>query len=174
MFHKNNFYRHTYCVFKEVFLEKSISFHFKSEHQSEYHFTQEGVFRKSNHWGRVGNCRWKLLSDAEKPNQIHRIGFAKWTDFYVNDETKKLFYVFLNSNFEPQMGHVHEADFDEKYPKRSIAEVQKRIKEIKKVQNETSWADYWIFDDFEALKTQVLDELLHSQNSWTDIRRKFL
>jgi hypothetical protein len=174
MFHKNNFYRHTYCVFEEVFLEHPLTFHFRSEHQSEYHFTKEGVYRKSNHWGRVGNCRWKLNSQASKTNQVNRVGFAKWSDFFPNDEQKALFYVFLNSQDEPQMGHVQEDCYDAIYPKRILADAQKRIKEINAVLQDQKWAAYLIFDDFEILKNQVLTELLNSKKTWTEIKRGFL
>lgn len=173
MYHKNNFYRNTYCVFQEVFLEKPIPFHFKSDHQSEYHFTQEGVYRKSNHWGRVGNCRWKLDSNDKLPSQIQRIGFAHWNKFYSN-ASGALFYVVINQGNQPQMGHVQDGDFKPEYPKRNASECQKCIKEIKMILQDDSWADYLSFDDIELLKVKVLNALVYSKASWTEIRRNLI
>ena len=87
-YHKNTFFRHTYCEFRQIedviLPEKT---HFKSKHNSLYHFTKEGVYRKSNHWGRVATCRWKLIPNATYKNQQTVLGFAKWEDFYPLNET---------------------------------------------------------------------------------------
>jgi hypothetical protein len=70
--------------------------HYKSKSNSKYHYTSEGVYRYSNHWGRVANCRWKLLANEGFKNQINHLGFAKWTDFFEINSTDKLFYIQVN------------------------------------------------------------------------------
>jgi hypothetical protein len=37
-----------------------------------------------------------------------------------------------------------------------------------------SWADYLSFDDIELLKFKVLNALLYSKASWTEIRRNLI
>ena len=69
---------------------------YKSKHNSLYFFTKEGVYRKSNHWGRVASCRWKLISSSSYKNQQTVLAFAKWKDFYSLLETEKLFYISVN------------------------------------------------------------------------------
>jgi hypothetical protein len=94
-YNQNNFHKHTFCLWKEV---SPADFEvqkpqFKSKSGSEYYFTTEGVYRTSNHWGRAANCRWRLVSQGNYKSQHTIVGFAKWTDFYPNDETAKLFFI---------------------------------------------------------------------------------
>ena len=100
-YNKTNFHKHTFCEFIEVDTNAipNIEWHYKSKSGSGYCFTEQGVYRISNHWGRAANCRWRLISSASSNtssrakinNSQHRIGYAKWTDFYPNNETEKLF-----------------------------------------------------------------------------------
>src|SRR5690606_24141791 len=93
-----NFHKHTFCDFIEVFPDSinELKLAYTSKSGSSYYFTEEGVFRVSNHWGRAANCRWRLISNEEKVNQYQRVGFAKWTDFFPNNETERLFYIEIN------------------------------------------------------------------------------
>ncbi|MFM7895471.1 MAG: hypothetical protein ACKO8L_05955, partial [Flavobacterium sp.] len=97
-YNKTNFHKHTFCEFIEVDVATipNIEWHYKSKSGSGYCFTEEGVYRISNHWGRAANCRWRLISEIKNPNQKERIGYAKWTDFYPNNETENFFYVEVN------------------------------------------------------------------------------
>jgi len=96
-FNKNTFFKNTYCEFQEVnnfdIEEKNC---YRSKHNSLYFFTKEGVYRKSNHWGRVASCRWKLIPSSSYKNQQRVLAFAKWKDFYSLHETEKLFYISVN------------------------------------------------------------------------------
>ncbi len=51
-YHNFNFFKHTYCEFDKVnevlFLENKE--HYKSKSGSLYFYTEEGVYRYSNHW----------------------------------------------------------------------------------------------------------------------------
>lgn len=47
---------------------------------SSYWYTEEGVYRKSDHWGKCRNCHWTI--DGEEINSHEDIvGFCKWEDF---------------------------------------------------------------------------------------------
>ena len=67
IFKHGNFFKHTYCQFeyKELSVLQEENIHFKSKSGSSYVYTEKGVYRYSNHWGRVANCRWKLNSIAK-------------------------------------------------------------------------------------------------------------
>ena len=96
-YNSTNFFKHTFCEFQQVddftFLEKT---NYKSKSESSYFYTDEGVYRKSNHWGRVANCRWKLISNENYKNQQIVIGFAKWIDFYPINSSEKIFFIDVN------------------------------------------------------------------------------
>ena len=97
-YNKSNFHKHTFCEFTEVEASTipTIEWQYKSKSGSGYCFTAEGVYRSSNHWGRAANCRWRLISSTKVISKINnsqnRIGYAKWTDFYQNNEIENIFY----------------------------------------------------------------------------------
>lgn len=94
IYDKTIFFKHTFC---EFYQRNNFDFHseysFKSNSNSEYFFTKEGVYRKSNHWGRLANCRWKLIANGNYKNQRTQIGFAKWSDFYPINSSEKIFSI---------------------------------------------------------------------------------
>jgi hypothetical protein len=93
-----NFFKHTFCDFTKVnedfFTENEI--HFKSKAGSNYSYTKEGVYRYSNHWGRVANCRWKLIGNEKLKSQNFYLGFASWSSFYPLDEKEKQFCISVS------------------------------------------------------------------------------
>ena len=68
---KHNFHKHTFCLFQQVdnSVLTDLKLSYKSNSGSEYYFTEIGVYRKSNHWGRAANCRWRLITNSEYKNQ---------------------------------------------------------------------------------------------------------
>lgn len=48
---------------------------------SKYWYSKEGVYRCSDHWGDVAECKWNLNSSHQKGETV--IGFCKWEDFEV-------------------------------------------------------------------------------------------
>jgi hypothetical protein len=175
-YHQNNFHKHTFCLWKEVSqadfeLQKS---HFKSKSGSEYFFTEEGVYRMSNHWGRAANCRWRLVSQGNYKSQHTIVGFAKWTDFYPNDETAKLF--FIQVDFEQKsvdFYHKNMPLYDGKAILRNAAETAKTIKNIKQVLNEEDWAKYLVYEDLEELRMEIVEQLVHSNLNFNEIKKTF-
>src|SRR5690554_1176140 len=86
MYNRFNFYKNTFAVFtKTVQPENFVKPHYISKYGSRYFFTEEGVYRYSNHWGRVGNCRWRLESVDYKQQTMYW-GFCRWEHFYENKE----------------------------------------------------------------------------------------
>lgn len=175
-YHSKNFHKHTFCLWKEVSQTdfELQQLQFKSKSGSEYYFTEEGVYRISNHWGRVANCRWKLIPLAEYKNQSTKIGFACWTDFYPNDETAKLF--FIQVDFEQKTVDFFHKDmpfYDGKAVLRNAAETAKTIKTIKQILNEEDWAKYLEYKDLEELMIGVIEKILNSNLSLNEIKREY-
>lgn len=159
-YNQTNFFKHTFCEFQQVdtfqFPEKT---HFTSKSNSLYYFTKEGVYRKSNHWGRVANCRWKLISNNEYKNQQVVISYAKWVDFYPLNESEKLFYIDVD--FEEKTVKLQPKKEDAAHHLFTYSEAQKRIKQIKHLFKEDSWATY--FDGtINHIRFKIISEFINS------------
>ena len=175
-YNQNNFHKHTFCLWKEVSLAdfEYQNPQFKSKSGSEYYFTDEGVYRTSNHWGRAANCRWRLVTLGNFKSQHTKVGFAKWTDFYPNDETAKLF--FIQVDFEQKSVDFYHKDmplYDGKATLRNATETAKTIKSIKQVLNEEDWAKYLVYEDLEELRREIVEQLVHSNLNFNEIKKTF-
>ena len=108
-FHKFNFFKHTYCEFelKSLNFFKQREVHFKSKSGSLYFYTEKGVYRYSNHWGRVANCKWKINGIEAYKNQIYYVGYAKWSDFYPLNSKEKDFYITIEAKTNEQKINNH-------------------------------------------------------------------
>jgi hypothetical protein len=141
-YHQNNFFKHTFCQFQEVkdfdFPEKT---HYKSKYNSKYFYTHEGVYRNSNHWGRVANCRWRLSSNSNYRNQKSVTGFAKWSDFFPLNESNKLF--FIEIDFENKTAQIQPKKARSLQHLFTFSEAQKRVKKIHQLFKEDKWASYF-------------------------------
>jgi len=176
-YRQNNFHKHTFCLWEEVSqadfeLQKS---HFKSKSGSEYFFTEEGVYRISNHWGRAANCRWRLIALENYKNQETKVGFAKWIDFYPNDETTNLF--FIQINFDKKIVdffHKEIPFYDNKATLRNASETTKTIKIIKQVLNEEDWAKYLEYEDLEGLREDFVMKMVYDGMSFGEARRNLI
>lgn len=174
IYNKHNFHKHTFCLFQQVdnSVLADLNLNYKSNSGSEYYFTENGVFRKSNHWGRAANCRWRLISNSKYKNQNEIIGFALWSDFYSNNETEKLFYIELNEmTNEVHFNHKNNPNYTNEIL-RNASETAKRIKEIKDVLQSDSWAKYLNLDDFDAKKSKILSELVNTSESFVNLKSK--
>jgi len=144
--------------------------HFKSKAGSKYSYTEEGVYRFSNHWGRVADCRWRLLSKEKLKSQNYYLGFAKWTDFYALNETEKQFYISVD--FEC-MG----VDFYHKGTKEDVfvfftETAQKKVIQIRKLFLDDKWANY--FDtEINLLRKNIILEYINSNKTLQEIKRSF-
>jgi hypothetical protein len=144
---------------------------YKSASGSAYFFTELGVYRKSNHWGRAANCRWRLITNADYKNQTETLGFAKWTDFHPNNDTEKLFFTEINeAKNEVHFNHKNHPNYAHQIV-RNASDTAKRIKEIKNVLQTTSWAKHLIFDDFEEIKRKMLTELSNTNESFVNLKK---
>ncbi|WP_298765175.1 hypothetical protein [uncultured Polaribacter sp.] len=169
-YNKTNFFKHTFCEFTQIndfqFPENT---NYKSKSESVYFYTEDGVYRKSNHWGRVANCRWKLITDDDYKNQQIVIGFAKWTDFYPINSKEK--YFFIEVDFNKKIAKIK--------PKRktpnflfTFSEAQKRINQINHLFKDDKWAKYYDLE-INELSKQIITPFISSDKSLQEIKQSF-
>lgn len=176
-YNKRNFHNQTFCIWNEVHLSEiqDLKINYKSKSGSAYIFNDEGVFRISNHWGRASNCRWRLISTANYKNQNTTVGFAKWSDFLPNDEISKLFFVKIDfQTNEVNFYHKDAEEYDGKAILRNANNTAKTIKNLKMILNETSWAKHLNYGDLDILRKEICAELLNSDKSMVEIKRRFI
>lgn len=174
-YNSTNFFKHTFCEFQQVdnfdFPENE---NYKSKSESQYFYTDEGVYRKSNHWGRVANCRWRLNNEAcsiAYKNQQTVIGFAKWTDFYPINSSKKIF--FIDVNFEEKTVKLQSNKENTSNFLFSFSEAQKRIKQINHLFKDDKWAKY--FDlDITTLRFKIISEFINSDKNLWEIKKSII
>lgn len=176
-YNKLNFHKYTFCLWREVsFAEiEKLPLSHKSKSGSGYIFTEVGVYRISNHWGRAANCRWRLIADENFKSQQTKVGFANWTDFYPNDETSKLFFIKVNfDTIEVNFYHKLSPDYEAKYVLRNASETAKTIKIIKEILTETAWSKYLQFDDLEELRKEIVEKLITTEKSFLEVKKNYL
>lgn len=177
---KTNFHKHTFCIFNEVPFGaiQELKPNFKSKSGSWYYFTGEGVFRLSNHWSRVANCRWRLETNPQLPitnNSRNRLGFAKWTDFYSDNEHEKLY--FITVDFDQQVAnyfHKQSHNYQSEFVLRTASETIKVIKQIRILLQESAWAKHLKEMDIAILRQKIITELITSNTTFQEIRRNYL
>ena len=169
---QHNFFKHTFCEFTKVnsnfFDENQI--HFKSKSGSSYFYTEAGVYRYSNHWGRVANCRWRLVSDEQLKSQNYYVGFANWTDFYTLNEKEKQFYITVN--FDTKQVNFHHQKSNEKVFVFFAETAQKRVKQIKQLLTEEKWSRYFE-TDLVSLRKSIVEQYINSNKTLQEIKREF-
>ncbi|APG66355.1 hypothetical protein LPB136_00655 [Tenacibaculum todarodis] len=170
-YNKTNFFKHTFCEFTQVddfqFPENTS---YKSKSESLYFYTDEGVYRKSNHWGRVANCRWKLITEEKYKNQEIVVGFAKWNAFYPVNSADKIF--FIEVNFEQKTVKIQTKTANTTNYLFTYSEAQKRIKQINHLLKDDKWAQY--FDlEIKELQFKVISEFISSNKTLQEVKKGF-
>lgn len=187
-FSRHNFHKHTFCIFSEVKVKdiESLQPNYKSKSGSSYYFTEEGLYRVSNHWGRAANCRWKLeassiiisnigLVDKNLKQVQIKIGYAQWTDFYPNNEHENLFYIAVDFQSKTvDFHHKLNPLFDGKSICRNASETAKRIKICKEVLLQEEWSKHLNFNSLDDLRKEIIYALIYTNNSFVAIKRNYL
>jgi hypothetical protein len=199
-YNKTNFHKYTFCIFKEVDVDtiKDLKLNYKSKSGSCYYFVENGVYRLSNHWSRVANCKWRLIknsnfqipnskntllvhaepsqSTVEVPNSNRtKLGYANWSDFYSDNNVDKIY--FLEADYDSKtvnFYHKQSSNYSSDKVLRSSSETTKLIKQIRTLFEETAWAKYLNEDNIDILRKEIIEELIHSNQSFQEIRRRFL
>ena len=88
-YNKSNFGSYTDADFKSVDVDNYKVEKISKDSGSEYWYGtyqgRDGVFRRSDHWGKgIRNSNWTL--DGKESRGSFKIGFAAWSDFKYNNE----------------------------------------------------------------------------------------
>ena len=170
-----NSFKNTFCVFNEIPLDaiEGLTVQYESKSGSSYYYTKEGMYRLSNHWGRLANSKWRLEPMQETSASKQKLGFALWTHFYPDNTEDKLYY--LEANFETktvQYQHINNPSYDQKAVLRTSFETAKRIKQVRNLLELTSWAKYFDYEDLDALRMKICNGLIYTEKSLDEIKRE--
>lgn len=170
-YNQTNFFKHTFCEFTQIddfqFPEYS---NYKSKSESAYFYTDEGVYRKSNHWGRVANCRWRIIADENYKNQQTVVGFAKWSGFHPINSNEKNF--FISVDFKLQTATLQSKKENTSNYVFTFSKAQKRIKQIHHLFKDNKWTQYFDLETDE-LHFKVITEFINSDKTLQQIKRQF-
>ncbi len=168
-YNSTNFFKNTFCEFKQVDnFDFPTDNRYKSKSDSEYFYSIEGVYRKSNHWGRVANCRWRLVTKNGYKNQNTVIGFAKWSEFYPINSVEKIFYIAID--FEKNKVEILPIN-NLKEKKYTFSEAQKKAKQIEHLFKSNKWAAY--FDtEIEYLRKRLIIGFINSDKDLRTLKNE--
>jgi hypothetical protein len=172
-----NSFKNTFCIFHEESLDslKGLSVQYQSKSGSSYYYTTLGMYRLSNHWGRLANSKWRLEPLEPETESKVKLGFALWTNFYPDNAVEELYY--LEANYVKRTvnyQHKNNPNYDNKAILRTSFETTKKIKQIRNLLTLTSWAKYFEYDDLDFLRQQIINELIFTNKSLDEIKREIV
>jgi hypothetical protein len=169
-----NSFKNTFCVFHEQLPQKieGLRLQYQSKAGSSYYYTNLGMYRLSNHWGRLANSKWRLEPMEPETESKIKLGFAKWSEFYPDNAIDELYYIETNySNNTVNYQHKNNPQYNNKSLLRTSFDTTKRIKQIRNLLNLTSWAKYFEYDDLNVLRKKIIDELMYTNKTLDEIKR---
>ena len=170
-----NSFKNTFCVFKELLPGKieGMPVQYDSKSGSKYFYTEEGMYRLSNHWGRLANSKWRLEPMEPETASKTKLGFALWNEFYPDNAEEELYYLeadYIKKTVNYQ--HKNNPNYDKKAILRTSFETTKKIKQIRNLFNLTSWAKYFEYDDLEELRQKIINQLIFTNKTLDEIKRE--
>lgn len=172
-----NSFKNTFCVFNEVPIDaiNGLKIQYDSKSGSKYYYTKTGMYRLSNHWGRLANSKWRLQpSEIETISKI-KLGYAAWENFYPDNAVDELYY--LEADYQKKTvnyQHKNNSAYDKKAVLRTSFETTKRIKQVRNLFNLTSWAKYFEYDDIDLLRQKIIDELIYTNKTLEEIKKQLM
>lgn len=174
---KPNSFKNTFCIFKEVSLQEIVDrkSDFTSTSGSTYYYTKSGMYRLSNHWGRLANSKWRLEPLETESLSKTKLGFALWTDFYPDNSIDELYYIEVDFKLKTvNYQHKNNPLYDKKAVLRTSFETTKKIKQIRNLLNLSSWAKHFDYEDLDVLREQIINELIYTSKSLEGIKRELV
>jgi len=170
-----NSFKNTFCVFREENKEvvANLLLQYESKSGSCYYYTEKGMYRLSNHWGRLANSKWRLEPSEPETASKTKLGFANWDDFYPDNAIEELYYIQADYNRNTvNYQHKNNPDYDKKAILRTSFETTKRIKQIRNLLNLTSWAKHFDYEDLAVLRQKIIKELIFTNKTLEEIKRE--
>jgi hypothetical protein len=170
-----NSFKNTFCVFQEVLSDKieNLKVQYDSKSGSKYFYTEEGMYRLSNHWGRLANSKWRLEPMEPETASKTKLGFAAWNEFHPDNAEEELYYLeanYIKNTVNYQ--HKNNPNYDKKAILRTSFETTKKIKQIRNLFNLTSWAKYFEYEDLDVLRQEIINELIFTNKTLDEIKRE--
>jgi hypothetical protein len=166
-------FKNTFCIFNEVAISQieNLQISYKSDAGSTYFYTEKGMFRLSNHWGRLANSKWRLIANEDVTDSKFKLGFATWDSFYPDNDDEKLYFLEYDSKTNTiNYQHKKSNTFDGKPILRTTFETAKRIKQARNILTLTGWAKYYE-TDIDVLRKEIICELIFTQKTLDEIKR---
>lgn len=171
---KSKSFKNTFCVFTETDIKEmaNLTLSYQSDSGSSYFYTEKGMYRLSNHWGRLANSKWRLVPMQPETTSRTKLGFANWNDFYPDNNQELLYY--LEANFDEATityQHKNNPNYDQQAILRTSLETSKRIKQARNILNLTNWAKYLEYNDLNELRAKIIKELIFSNKTLDEIKK---
>ena len=169
-----NSFKNTFCVFQEVLPDQieNLKVQYDSKSGSKYFYTKDGMYRWSNHWGRLANSKWRLEPMEPETASKFKIGYAAWNEFYPDNAEEELYYLEANYNKKTvNYQHKNNPNYNHKAILRTSFETTKKIKQIRNLLTLTSWAKYFEYDDLDELRKIIIEQLIYTNKSLEEIKR---
>jgi hypothetical protein len=170
-------FKNTFCVFQELPLSslEALTLQYASKSGSSYYYTKKGMYRVSNHWGRLANSKWRLEAMEPESDSKTKLGFAPWTHFYPDNAVEQLYYLEMNYAMNTvNYQHKNNPNYTGKAMLRTSFETTKKIKQIRNLLNLTSWAKYYEYDDLNVLRKKIIEELIFTNKTLEEIKRALI
>ena len=171
---KSKSFKNTFCVFNEIDVKEidNQTLSYKSDSGSSYFYTDVGMYRLSNHWGKLANSKWRLVALQPESASKTKLGFALWNDFYPDNNYDLLYY--LEADFENNVityQHKNNPNYDKKSILRTALETTKRIKQARNILNLSNWAKHFNYDSLKELRYKIINELIFSDKTLEEIKK---
>jgi hypothetical protein len=170
---KSKSFKHTFCVFEQKSLNEisNLEIRFQSNSGSKYYYTHQGMYRFSNHWGRLANCKWRLTSQGVDLDSKFKLGFATWESFYPDNDDEELYYIDVDFDTKGVLyQHKNNPNYNNKSVLRTSKLTSKRIKQIRNLLELTSWAKHFECDDIQKLRSYIINELIYTNKTLDKIK----
>lgn len=177
IYNKTNFHKYTFCIFTEVSIAEiaALKLNYTSKSGSEYSFTTTGVYRKSNHWGRAANCKWRLQSNGLEQSSRVKVGYANWDEFHSINEIEKLYFIEVDfTEKSVQYYHKNTSKNQERFLRNAV-DTTKRVKEIRNILPDGKNLKYWdTEEDFDSLLFKVIQLMISTDYTLLQIKQQLL
>ena len=171
-----NTFKNTFCVFSEVSLTviRDWKPDFQSDSGSRYYYTEKGMYRLSNHWGRLGNSKWRLTENAGGETSRLKLGYAQWDDFYPDNKYGLLYYMSVDYDTATVLyQHKMNKEYDGKAILRTAVDTMKRVKQARNILQLTNWAKHFPAHELENLRQLIVNDLVHTNKTLDEIKRQY-
>ena len=174
---KSKSFKNTFCVFNEIdSIEiENLILSYKSDSGSQYFYTEIGMYRLSNHWGRLANSKWRLIALQPESISKTKLGFANWSHFYPDNNYELLYY--LEADFENvsiTYQHKNNPEYNQKAILRTSIETIKRIKQARNILTLHNWARYFKYENIDELRFKIINELIFSNKTLEEIKKQYI